>query len=191
MPITARWKDGVSPARYGKNLQAMARRMTLVSFEGMQDTAAAVETDLKRTTPRSQTDVEDLVGQAFGESSRDHVADGWTRQTDVATRERLEITVYNKNPRFNDPIKAGSGTTTLGEILEYGSRPHVIEPKNPGGFLVFYWPVVGHIVRFKKVNHPGTRPYGMMISAVEQGARGVAATMARASRVVATFPLKR
>ena len=192
MAIKAYWKDGSSPTRYGKNLQRMARRITLTAFEGMQTTAVIVEADLKRTTPRSNeggNPILDSIDQAFG-NPVGHVADGWTHATTNATRENLEIEIYNDNPRFNRPLQAGGGTTTLGEILEYGSRPHVIEPKNPGGRLVFFWPVVGDIVRFKKVNHPGTRPYAMMISAVEVGAKGVAATMARASQIVRTFPLK-
>lgn len=39
-----------------------------------------------------------------------------------------------------------------------GARPHVITPRSPGGMLVFFWPKVGRVVYFKKVNHPGNRP---------------------------------
>lgn len=39
----------------------------------------------------------------------------------------------------------------------YGTRRHVIRPRNAGGMLVFFWDKVGYVVRFKKVNHPGTK----------------------------------
>jgi len=38
----------------------------------------------------------------------------------------------------------------------YGTSPHVIRPRNPGGRLVFFWDKVGAVVSLKKVNHPGT-----------------------------------
>lgn len=40
-----------------------------------------------------------------------------------------------------------------------GARPHRITPKasNRTGYLVFFWPKVGHVVRFRSVNHPGIR----------------------------------
>lgn len=41
------------------------------------------------------------------------------------------------------------------EWQEYGAAPHVIRPREPNGLLVFYWPVLGRVVGFKKVNHPG------------------------------------
>jgi hypothetical protein len=43
--------------------------------------------------------------------------------------------------------------------MERGTRPHVITPRNPNGYMVFYWARVGHVVHRKKVFHPGTRPY--------------------------------
>lgn len=39
---------------------------------------------------------------------------------------------------------------------EYGTPPHVIRPKGPGYPLRFYWPRVGGVVAFWKVNHPGS-----------------------------------
>lgn len=55
--------------------------------------------------------------------------------------------------------KGGSGTYIIslahgveyGSILEDGSKPHVITPKNG---MALYWRGVAHPV--KKVNHPGT-----------------------------------
>lgn len=40
--------------------------------------------------------------------------------------------------------------------MESGTRPHPILPKKEGGFLVFFWPRVGKVVRMKAVFHPGT-----------------------------------
>lgn len=186
------WKDGATPAKYAHGLRTMTTRVVREVFAGTQVAAKQVEADLKVTTPRSNegNQLFDLVDQAFG-SSADHVADGWTTRVVAANPTRLAVEVYNGNPRFYEPLKAGSGTTTLGEILEYGSAPHTIEPKNPGGLLVFFWPVVGHVVRFKKVNHPGTRAYGMMAHAAEVGIRTVDATLARASAIVRTYPIKK
>lgn len=66
-----------------------------------------------------------------------------------------------------------------------GTVPHVITPKavaiDAGGrrraggrfvkashvpMLVFFWPKVGHVVRFKRVNHPGTRPNRFLTNAL-------------------------
>jgi hypothetical protein len=42
--------------------------------------------------------------------------------------------------------------------LEYGTDPHYIHARR-AKFLVFYWPKVGRTVFYKRVLHPGTRPY--------------------------------
>lgn len=49
--------------------------------------------------------------------------------------------------------------------------PHPIKPKTPGGLLVFYWPKVGHVVHFKRVMHPGNRPYKFLERALEGAMR--------------------
>lgn len=40
--------------------------------------------------------------------------------------------------------------------VEFGSKPHRIYPKNPGGMLAFYWEKLGQDVALPYVNHPGT-----------------------------------
>lgn len=45
-----------------------------------------------------------------------------------------------------------------------GTAPHVITG-NPR--LVFFWPKVGRLVSFPKVNHPGTRPNPYLTKALE------------------------
>ncbi len=49
-------------------------------------------------------------------------------------------------------------------ILEFGSRPHVIEAKDKN---TLFWP--GALFPVKKVNHPGTPAFRVLGSAVEQG----------------------
>ena len=39
---------------------------------------------------------------------------------------------------------------------EFGSRPHRIYPRRPGGMLNFYWEKIGQDVTLPFVRHPGT-----------------------------------
>ena len=55
-------------------------------------------------------------------------------------------------------------------FMEQGTRPHKIHAKG-GGYLVFFWPKVGHMVYFKSVNHPGTKPYHFLINGLERALR--------------------
>lgn len=48
----------------------------------------------------------------------------------------------------------------------YGTRPHVIRPRRPGGVLRFT--VGGRVVYARFANHPGTRPNRFMIEALRQ-----------------------
>ena len=41
--------------------------------------------------------------------------------------------------------------------VEEGASPHTIRPRNPGGWLHFYWERQGRWVRTKSVNHPGQK----------------------------------
>ena len=50
------------------------------------------------------------------------------------------------------------------EVLEFGSRPHVIEAKDK---KTLFWP--GAAFPVKKVNHPGTPAFRVLGNAVEQG----------------------
>lgn len=50
--------------------------------------------------------------------------------------------------------------------LEFGTRPHVIRPKSPGGLLRFFWGKAGKWVALRKVNHPGNRTYNFLRRAV-------------------------
>jgi hypothetical protein len=46
-----------------------------------------------------------------------------------------------------------------------GTPPHVIRARR-APMLVFYWPKVGHVVAFKQVNHPGTKPNRFLVNAL-------------------------
>lgn len=49
--------------------------------------------------------------------------------------------------------------------LEGGTRPHEIVARNAKA-LSFFWPRVGARVAFKRVMHPGTRPYKLVENAM-------------------------
>lgn len=51
------------------------------------------------------------------------------------------------------------------EVHHEGSAPHVIRARNAPR-LVFFWPVVGRVVAFKQVNHPGTVPNPYLVDAL-------------------------
>lgn len=42
---------------------------------------------------------------------------------------------------------------------DQGTAPHTFGPRDPNGYLVFFWVKVGHWVRLKSVNHPGNRAH--------------------------------
>ena len=48
-----------------------------------------------------------------------------------------------------------------------GTKPHPIRPK-AASMLAFFWPKVGTGVRFKKVNHPGTKANDFRERAIQQ-----------------------
>lgn len=54
-----------------------------------------------------------------------------------------------------------------GPYVEYGTGPHVIRPKKPGGTLRFK--INGDWVFAKEVNHPGTRAQPFFFPAVMRG----------------------
>ena len=63
-----------------------------------------------------------------------------------------------------------TATAPYSAILEGGSRPHVIRPRNPDGFLRFTGRD-GTVVYAKRVQHPGTRPYRILSDGVIRAGR--------------------
>ena len=89
--------------------------------------------------------------------------------------------IFTNNRKFLEPIQTKVGVTDLLEILEYGSRPHIIKPKKSRGRLKFEWegartdlPVLGSktFLGFfgQGVKHPGTKPYGFTRITVAEAA---------------------
>ncbi|MGL4300200.1 MAG: HK97 gp10 family phage protein [Candidatus Neomicrothrix subdominans] len=50
--------------------------------------------------------------------------------------------------------------------IERGTKPHVIEPRRPGGRLRFE--LDGATIFARRVNHPGTRPYRILGSSARK-----------------------
>lgn len=42
---------------------------------------------------------------------------------------------------------------------DQGTAPHMIKPRDPHGYLIFYWAKVGRVVHLKSVQHPGNKAY--------------------------------
>lgn len=86
----------------------------------------------------------------------DNVATYQRANVGVKTGELLS-TIRTEDDSPGVLVTAGreGQTPQLGYQI-YGTSPHVIRPRNPGGLLVFFWAKAGRVVAFKKVNHPGT-----------------------------------
>jgi HK97 gp10 family phage protein len=105
---------------------------------------------LRRTAEQSQTTTQQVLIQ-----SANHILAEMESRVPVDSgrlRQSLRIEVQT------DKVIIGPNTPYAGYV-EFGTRPHVIEPKTPGGTLVFT--VGGRKVFTKRVRHPGTRaqPY--------------------------------
>ena len=87
----------------------------------------------------------------------DNVANFQRFRVGVKTGELLStIRVEDELPSVLVTAGRAGRTPQLGYQI-YGTAPHVIRPRNPGGTLVFFWEKAGRMAYFKKVNHPGTR----------------------------------
>lgn len=96
----------------------------------------------------------------------------------VATREVRAVAderVQRRTGRYRDGITSTMledltvevrASAPYSSILEKGSRPHVIEPRRPGGVLVFN--VGGRKVFARKVNHPGTPAFNILRDGVRR-----------------------
>lgn len=87
----------------------------------------------------------------------DNVANFQRFRVGVKTGELLS-TIRTEDSLPDVLVTAGRAgqTPQLGYQI-YGTRSHVIRPRNPGGALAFFWEKAGAHVVFKKVSHPGTR----------------------------------
>lgn len=76
------------------------------------------------------------------------VKTGETRDKTGLTGERITLTSATWTVEAKTP---------QARYVEFGTRPHVIRPRRARA-LRFFWPRVGRVVFFAKVNHPGNRP---------------------------------
>ncbi len=129
---------------------------------------------VKRLTPVSGGKFRAWTRQLMGRNDK-HVRDGWTlRIIGGSGKDRVPVVGYIFNkfthvivegglaPKEDARLKTATGgkkNYTVLEILEYGSKPHVIRPVKRK-FLRF--DTGGKTVFTKEVHHPGTRPYGMV-----------------------------
>jgi hypothetical protein len=51
----------------------------------------------------------------------------------------------------------------------HGTKPHLIKPKKPGGYLRFYWFKHAKWMVVRHVNHPGTAANDFMIRGLRKG----------------------
>lgn len=89
-------------------------------------------------------------------------------------RSSIKVTPF----RMTGPYKGEGGVgvsirdVPYAGFVRWGTKPHVIRARNAPA-LRFYWPKVGRVVFFKKVNHPGTKPNDFLTRAVRRVARQV------------------
>ena len=98
------------------------------------------------------------------------------------TPAQYKQTVTNKDERAYKKVTLRDGNqTNLVEMLEYGTRPHEITPKKAKALRFV---VDGRTVYAKSVEHPGTRPYGMVRIATIKAAVKMAKLQKAVSRLL-------
>lgn len=139
--------------------------------------------------PKTQKGARDAQGRFIKGGGSGHLADGWTtRIIGRSGKDRVPVTtiVYNRHAtdsagRRKKSAIVGSGTRgpyTVLDILEFGSRAHVITPgrwkftktgrsgakvgRRTGAKILRFVTSTGEVVYTKRVDHPGTKPYGMI-----------------------------
>lgn len=80
-----------------------------------------------------------------------------------ALRDSARITTRAKGAGVSASVKVGNFQAWYAHLVEFGTRPHVIKPKEPGGALQFG----GQTTR--SVQHPGTRARPFMRPAADAG----------------------
>lgn len=121
-----------------------------------------------------QTNLSEAMQEVFIET-----ADAITFESGQAAKEQVRSESRKPNSpsgRYLQSIHSGAVKTrfqVIGQvasnhpqaaIIEFGSRPHVIEAKDKN---TLYWP--GASFPVKKVNHPGTPAFRVLGHALEEG----------------------
>lgn len=114
---------------------------------------------------------------------------------DVAATTKFEAPGPGKRPRNRTGMNYGTGrlmgsvgASVQGDGIDeieghvyvkpeyaryviHGTKPHVIKPKKPGGYLRFYWFKHHKWMVVRHVNHPGTAANDFMARALKSGLR--------------------
>lgn len=118
-------------------------------IDGMESIANAAAVRLRELTPRSP-------------DGDDHIGDGWVvRRADTPGLVAFEV--VNEHPKATETLRRADGSDTgitLLEILEYGSREHIIRPVNAKA--LHFVSKGGAEMFLQEVKHPGTEPYAMV-----------------------------
>ncbi len=125
----------------------------------------------------------DNASQRVNQFIDDHIVE-WTEE-EIADKIRQTITSLGLSQRVRDAVSVEKtdfmsaevvfdlqdGDIDISDLLEKGSRPHVIEPKgrDSGGADVLRWfSPSGNPVFRRKVQHPGFEGYHFMEEGVRQ-----------------------
>ena len=76
-------------------------------------------------------------------------------------RASARVTTRYRKGTASASVKVGNFVAWYARLVEFGTRPHTIRPKNPGGVLRFGG------VTTREVQHPGIRPRPYMRPAAE------------------------
>lgn len=68
---------------------------------------------------------------------------------------------------ISSPARTARDNAPYGLFMEVGTRPHIIRPKRPDGWLR-WWDGAGRVHFARVVHHPGTRPYAYLRRALAQ-----------------------
>lgn len=115
--------------------------------------------------------VSNRVREVVGEAVSQFRADVLTEQERGTGLRRRHGVLYGGTKTETRWGSRGVTVTASNDVpyapfLEFGTRPHVIRPKSPGGFLRFFWTKTGKWMALRKVNHPGNRTYNFLRRAV-------------------------
>jgi hypothetical protein len=97
-----------------------------------------------------------------------------TEEVRKVADERIQHQTGRYRRSIHSTVGAGnrvtvSATAPYAIFLERGTRPHLIVPRRPGGYLRF---TVGNKVIYTRlVHHPGTRPYNILRDGVARAGR--------------------
>lgn len=130
---------------------------------------ADFQRSMEATVPRFEAAALRAVKEAT-EGALRNARETRTYQDRTGTLRRNTVSRYSATTdAFIGRVEA---RTTYALWVEAGTKPHEIRVRN-ARFLVFFWPKVGHVVHFKKVNHPGTKPRFFMSNARSYGERSL------------------